>query len=164
MTVEHYWNIVVKRWKTIVLCFLLVGLGAYGGSRLMTPLYQSVALVQVAVRSINNQADYNSLLASNQLVQTDAQLAISDPVLHEVAGHYPGMTIEQLAGVATTTVRPNTQLFEIDVLDANPTRASTVANDIANTLIKQQLQATQQDNSRFAAANPARTTGYAAAD
>src|SRR5205807_2130984 len=37
---------------------------------------------------------------------------------------------------------------EIDVLDPSPTRAAALANDIATTLIKQQLQVIQQDNSQ----------------
>ncbi len=148
MTFEHYWAILVKQWKLIVLCFVVVGLGTYIGSKLMTPLYQSTVLVQVAISSQNNQADYNNLLASDQLVQTETQLAVSDPVLREVASHEPGMTVDQLAREVTSTPKLNTQLFEITVLDASPTRAAALANDIAATLIKQQLQVAQQDNSR----------------
>lgn len=148
MSFEQYWTIFIKQWRLIVICFVFVGLGAYIGSRLITPTYQSTALVQVAIRSLNNQSDYNSLLASDQLVQTEAQLAVSDPVLREVVSHYPGLTVEQLSKAATSTPKPNTQLFEIAVLDASPIRAAALANDIAATLIKQQLQVVQQDNSQ----------------
>ena len=130
------------------MCFLVVGLGAFIGSKLMTPLYQSTALVQVAVHSTNNQADYNSLLASDQLVQTEASLAISDPVLREAVSHYHGMTVQQLTSEVTSAVKLNTQLFEIDVVDPSPTRAAALANDIVNTLINQQLQVIQQNNAR----------------
>ncbi len=82
---DHYWKILLKRWKLIVICFVVTGLAVYIFSRLMTPLYQSTAVVQVAVSSNNSQADISSLLASDQLVQTEAQLALSDPVLREVA-------------------------------------------------------------------------------
>src|SRR5438046_10098290 len=81
VTFEQYWAILIKQWKLIVICFVFVGLGAFLGSRLISPTYQSTALVQVAIRSTNSQSDYNSLLASDQLVQTEAQLAVSDPVL-----------------------------------------------------------------------------------
>src|SRR5438067_965556 len=147
MTLEQYWTMLRKQWKLILACFLVVGLGAYIGSKLMTPLYQSTALVQVTIRSQNNQADYNSLLASDELVQTEAALATGDSVLHEVASHYPGITAEQLAKEVTATSKLNTQLFEIDVLDPSPTRAAALANDIAATLIDQQRQVTQQENS-----------------
>jgi Mrp family chromosome partitioning ATPase/capsular polysaccharide biosynthesis protein len=146
MTFEQFWTMIVKRWKLIVICFVVVGLGAFIGSKLMTPRFQSSVLVQVAIKSSNNQADYNSLLASDQLVQTEAQLAISDPVLREVASHYTGLTVQQLTAEVTSAAKTSTQLFEIDVLDSSPTRAAKLANDVANTLIKQQAQQTLQAN------------------
>jgi Mrp family chromosome partitioning ATPase/capsular polysaccharide biosynthesis protein len=148
MTLAQYWTILVKQRWIVITFFVVVGLGAYIGSRLMTPIYRSTVLVQIAIHSGNNQADVNSLLASDQLVQTESQLAVSDTVLREVASHYKGLTFEQLSKEVTSTVKLNTQLFEIDVEDPGPTRAAALANGVATTLIKQQLQAAQQDNSR----------------
>ncbi len=146
MTFEHFLAILIKRWRLIVICFLLIGAGAAIGTKRITPLYQSTALVQVAVASGSNPSDYTNLLASQQLAQTEAILATSTPVLREVASHYKGVTIEQLSKESTAAAKLNTQLFEIDVLDPSPTRAAVLANDIAATLIKQQFQMTQQNN------------------
>ena len=149
MTFIHYWTILVKQWRIIILCFVLVGLGTYIGSKLQKPLYQSSALVQVVLRPSNNQSsEYTSLLASDQLVQTESQLAVSDPVLREVASHHNGLTVEELSKKVTSSMKLNTQLFEIDVLDPSPIRAATLANDVAATLIKRQIQAAQQVNNR----------------
>jgi capsular polysaccharide biosynthesis protein len=145
MTLAPYWVIIVKHWKLIVICFLAVGLGALIGSKLMTPLYQSSALIQISIPANSNQSDYTSLLASDQLVQTEAILATSDPVLREVASHYPGLTVDQLAKESAATPKLNTQLFAIDVSDPSPSRAAALANDIATTLIKQQQQAQSSD-------------------
>lgn len=149
MTLEQYWTVLIKHWKLIVICCLLVGIGTFAGSKLTKPLYQSSVLVQVVIRSSNNnQADYNNLMASDQLVQTEATLAISDPVLREVASHFPGVTASQLTKEVSTAPRSNTQLFEIDVVDPNSSQAARLANDIATTLIKQQLQVIQQNNAQ----------------
>ena len=148
MTLERYWATVLKQWKFIVLCFVVVGLGAFVGSKVTTPVYRSIVLVQISLRSSNSQADINSLLASDQLVQTEAALATSDTVLSEVASHYKGMTLQQLSTKVTSTPRLNTQLFEIDVLDPNTNQAALLANDVANTLIKEQRDIANQDNSR----------------
>ncbi len=148
MTIEPYLIILAKRWRLMLISFLVVGIAAYIGSRLMTPLYQSTALVQVTLRSANNQSDYTSLLASDELVQTEAQLATSDPVLREVASHFAGLTVGRLSNEVTTTYKLNTQLFEIDVVDPNPAQAAALANDVAATLIKQQLARIQQQNSQ----------------
>jgi Mrp family chromosome partitioning ATPase/capsular polysaccharide biosynthesis protein len=146
--IDHYWRILLKRWKLIVICFVVTGLAVYIISKIMTPLYQSTAVVQVAVSSNSGQADLSALQASDQLVQTEAQLALSDPVLREVASHYPGLTVDQLAQNASTTVKASTQLFQISVLDASPTRAAALANDIAGTLIEQQTRASLQKNAQ----------------
>lgn len=149
MSLKQYLTIALKHWKPIVISFALVGLGAYIGSKLMIPVYQSTALLQVTVSSGNNQTDYNNLLASSQLVQTEAQLATSDPVLRVVASHYPGLTVEQLSKEVSASVEVNTQLFEIIVQDSSPRQAAVLANDIAATLIEQQLQRIQQDNTKY---------------
>lgn len=148
MAFRQCWSIAQKQWKLIVVCFVLAGLSAFVVSKLIPPIYQSTVLVVVTIRSATNQSDYSSLLASDQLVQTEAQLAISDPVLREVASHYPGLTVDQLTKQVTSTTKLNTQLFEIDVQDPSPVRAAALANDIATTLIRQQLQITQQDDVR----------------
>src|SRR5260370_8866752 len=148
MSLERFWIILIKRWKLIVICFIVVGLGTYIGSKRLTPLYQSTVLVQVALSSGNTASDYNSLLSSRQLGTTEKELVTSDPVLREVASRYRGLTVEQLSKEVSSTARTNTQLFEIDVLDPSPTRAAKLANDVAATLIRQQLQAAQQVNSR----------------
>lgn len=148
VVIDQYWKMLLKRWKLIVICFVVTGLAVYVGSKLMTPMYQSTAFVQVVVSSNNSQADINALLASDQLVQTESQLALSDPVLREVASHYPGLSMDQLAKNASSSVKTGTQLFEIDVLDASPDRAAALANDIAGTLIKQQTLASQQQNAQ----------------
>jgi len=144
MTLERYLITLLKRWKLMVICIVLLGVGAFIGSRQMTPLYQSTALVQIAFSSGTNQSDYASLLAGDQLVQTEVILATSDPVLRKVASRYPGLTVEELSNEVTVTPKTNTQLFEIDVLDPSPTRAAALANDVANTLIQQQVQLQQQ--------------------
>jgi Mrp family chromosome partitioning ATPase/capsular polysaccharide biosynthesis protein len=146
MTLEQYWVMLKKRWPIIFICFLTVGLGAFIGSKLMKPLYQSSELVQVVIRSNSDQSQYIDLMASDQLVQTEATLATSGPVLREVASHYPGLTVSELASEVSSSSKLNTQLFEIDVVDPSPERAASLANDIATTLIKQQQQMIQQHN------------------
>jgi tyrosine-protein kinase len=81
------------------------------------------------------------LLASEQLVETEVTLSTSETVLREVASHYPGLTSQQLSSEVTADSKLNTQLFEINVQNPSPTRAASLANDVALTLIKQQTQA-----------------------
>jgi Mrp family chromosome partitioning ATPase len=146
VTLEQYWKLLRKHWYLVPLCICAMGLGTFLVSLLLVPIYQSTALVQVVVHSGSNQGDINDLLASNQLVQTEAMLATSDPVLRDVAAHYPGLSVAQLSQMVTTSSRLNTQLFEINVQDTNPTHAAQIANDIAATLLRQQTNATNNAN------------------
>lgn len=146
MTLIHYWSTVVKRWRIIGIGVVVAGLATYLIMNLLPPVYQSSALIQVAADSINNQTDYTDLLAGDQLVQTEAQLAVSDPVLRNVTLHYKELTVEQLARQVTATPRPNTQLFEITVQDNSPARAAALANDIATACIAQQALLAHQMN------------------
>ncbi len=148
MSLEQYLTIAIKHWKLIFICFVLVGVGSYTGSKFLTRYYQSTALVEIAISSGTNQVDYSSLLASDQLVQTEAVLATSDPVLREVASHYPGLSAEGLSKEVSASSKPNTQLFEIDVQDPSPTQAAALANDVAATLIKQQNEQFQLNSAQ----------------
>jgi Mrp family chromosome partitioning ATPase len=148
MTIAQYAAMLTKRWWLITICCVAVGAGAFIGSKLMTPLYQASVLMQVIVSSGSNQADYNNLLASDQLVQTESTLVTSQAVLRAVASHYPGLSVSKLATRVSATPQSNTQLFQISVLDESPTRAAALANDIATTFIQQQEEAIQRDNQR----------------
>lgn len=149
MTFAQYWAILMKRWHIVLLCFFIVGLGTFVGSKLMKPVYQSSTLIQVVIRSASsNPADYNNLQASDQLVQTEADLALNTSVLSAVVPRYPGMTVGQLAAEVSSTTKLNTQLFEIDVLDHNPDRAASLANDVATALIAQQQGLIDQENAK----------------
>src|SRR2546429_1057240 len=168
MTFEQFCRILIKRWSFVVICFLFVGLGAFIGSRLIKPIYQSTVLIEVVVRFPNNPLNNDNrgnplnndnILASQQLAGTEAQLASTYPVLSAVASRYPGLSADDLAKEVTATTRANTQLFEINVQDQNMKRAANLANAIAAALIKQQLQVTQQDptqGSFLVVAQPAR--------
>lgn len=146
MTFQHYWTIMVKRWKLVIVCLAIVSLGALIVSKLMTPIYASSALVEITVRSTSSSADYTSLLASDQLVQTESLLAVSGPVLREVATRHPGLSVAQLLKEVSSAPKLNTQLFEVQVQDADPGQAADLANDIAATLIRQQVQMMQQSD------------------
>jgi non-specific protein-tyrosine kinase len=115
-----------------------------GSSKFIKPLYQSTALIEVAVNFGGSPLSNDNILASQQLAGTEAQLATTYPVLSAVASRYPGLTADSLAKEVTATANANTQLFQISVQDSSPQRAASLANDVASTLIKQQNAAVAQ--------------------
>lgn len=139
MMVENYRAFFIRQWKFVCACFVAVGLGTFIASRLMTPLYQSTAIVQVIPHTAPGIGSY---------MQTEVKLATSDAVLREVARQTSYITPEQLAERTRVTPVRNTQLFEITVQDRQPTHAADLANAIAGTLLKQQVQVAQRVNSQ----------------
>ena len=148
MTFERFLITLMKRWQVVVICFIVAGLGAYIGSKQVTPLYKSSAVVQVVFRPTQNQSTFDSLQAAAQLAQTEPSLVTSDSVLQGVVSRYPGLTVQQLKSEVTATTQTNPQLFQIDVIDPSPTQAANLANDIAATSINQQIQAAKQDDAQ----------------
>ncbi|HLG61102.1 MAG TPA: Wzz/FepE/Etk N-terminal domain-containing protein [Ktedonosporobacter sp.] len=146
MTLKHYIEIIGKRWRLIITCIVVVTLSAYVVSKLMMPLYQSSVLIQITIHSGTNQADINSLLASDQLIQTEAELAVSNTVLRDVAAHHQGLSVDELARRVNATPKLDTQLFEISVVDPSPVNAATLANEVAAALIKHQQQVFQANS------------------
>jgi len=110
----------------------------------MKPLYQSTALVEVVVRSGGDPLAIDNIRASQLLVETEANLATTSPILNQVVSHYPGSSVDDLAKEVAATAKTDTQLIQINVLDPSPRRAAKLANDIATTLITQPLPVTQQ--------------------
>jgi Mrp family chromosome partitioning ATPase/capsular polysaccharide biosynthesis protein len=139
VTFEQLFRVLKKRWGLVVICFVFASLGAFlGSSKLMKPVYQSTALVEVSVNFGGSSLINDNIIASQQLAGTEAQLATTYPVLSVVASHHPGFTVDSLTKEVAATARPNTQLLEIDVTDPDPKLAASIANDVAATLIKQQ--------------------------
>jgi non-specific protein-tyrosine kinase len=148
MTVDYYRTAFVKQWKVMLLCFLIVVLAVLLISKQMTPIYRVSVIMQITPRLGGNQPGVVDAVASERLMQTEAQLAMSEVVLREVASHFPPITLDQLVHRVTVIPGNNTQLFEIEVQDASEKRAAALANDIARTLLKQQSSLNSQANSQ----------------
>ena len=142
MTFAQFGAIVIKRWRLVVICFLVVGIATLIVTWYMPPTYQSTAWVQINLTvSSKGQPDYNSAVGAENLVQTEAQLATANSVLESVASHYPGMTVDHLARAITSTPQTGTLLFEVTAKDSSASRAAELANDVVNTFVGQQQQA-----------------------
>jgi capsular polysaccharide biosynthesis protein/Mrp family chromosome partitioning ATPase len=139
MTAPQLRDALLRHWKTVIVCMICTSIAAGIGTLFVTPQYQSTAVVHAVVSPATPNT--YSLLVLNTLIGTEAQLALSKPILSKVAVRYEGMSAEELRKEVTTKADQNTQLFEITVTDPSPTRAASLANDLASTLILYQKQA-----------------------
>ena len=151
MELRQYFIVIWKWLWLIVLGTLLAGVTAFLMSRNMTPIYR--ASTTLLINQARNPAitDYTSLLTSERLAKTYAELLTKRPVLEEVANRLGVETEEGEGGIlpAAIDVRPvrDTQLIELSVESDDPRLAMEIANTLPEVFIEQNAK---MQLSRFA--------------
>ena len=123
----------LRHWAwLLILAAVLAGSAAYLFTKQMTPVYQASTTMLINEAPSNKSADYASIITSERLAQTYAQLITTQPILDEVANRLQqGITGVGLKGLISVSTVQDTQLLSVRVRDTIPTRAA----DIANTLV-----------------------------
>lgn len=127
----------LARWGWVLALGALVGAaGAYGASRLMTPVYRATATLLVNQTQSPGVIAYNDILTSERLTKTYRELITQRPVLEEVAAEgATSMTAGDLASIVHVAVVPDTQLLRLSVDHRDPLMARDLANAVADAFI-----------------------------
>ncbi|MGD9317675.1 MAG: polysaccharide biosynthesis tyrosine autokinase [Anaerolineae bacterium] len=148
MELRDYWYLLRKWLWLVVLGALLVGGLGYLISRNMTPVYQASTSLLVTPGSTQALDNYSSLIASERLAQTYAELVQSGPVLQETQRRLEG---QEDAGsgngeagyvVSAQPVR-DTQLLMVAVTGTDPDLITEAANTVVQVFIEWQAQIQQ---------------------
>jgi len=126
---------IVRRWLwLLILGAVLGGVATYFYSIYQTPIYESSAEVFIS------QPSYNELSAlgylnSYQYIPTYAELMMTDDVLSET-----NQRLDYSIKASQVTVQPirDTQILQVRVEDANPTKAANFANMMVISFREQQ--------------------------
>lgn len=130
----------IWRWLWLIaLSGLIAGAIAYGISTMTVPVYAA------STRLLINQApaskltsDYNSLLTSERLAKTYAEMLRTRPVMAAVIAQLQlSTTPDALAQHIIVSVVRDTQLIEVTVEDTSPQRAADIANTIVDVFAQQ---------------------------
>lgn len=141
MTAKAYRDLLLRQWPVLLICVLMAGLGAFGSSLILPPVYQGTATLEVVIPSRN----YPAAIAADRYIQSEIQLATSDDILHVAAAQY-GLNPTSLTRKVTAVSVPNSLLIKITAQDGSASRAAGLANAIADALVDQQVAAIQHDN------------------
>ncbi|MBS1252171.1 MAG: Tyrosine-protein kinase YwqD [Anaerolineales bacterium] len=147
MELREYTAIIWHWLWLICLGTLLAGGTAFIVSRQMTPIYQASSTLLINQARTPSTTDYSSIIASERIAKTYAELMTQRPILELVAqeiGIDPERFVED---IQVTPVR-DTQLIEISIEDPSPRIAAQVANILPQIFI-QENEKTQ--SARFAA-------------
>lgn len=127
---------VLRRWLLLPLLIgLLTGSAGWLTANHLTPVYRATATVMIQPGSNPTQAGFLTL---DQLARTYAQLMTRRPILEQVVTDLGlSMTPSQLASEISIVPERDTALLDVQVDDANPARASTIANTLVQDFIAQ---------------------------
>lgn len=129
-----YWGVVRRWWWLVALCTVLGAGSAYLVSSRMTPVYSATTTLLVQQAPTTYASDYTSLITSERLAKTYAEMLVDQPVRDAVKerlglSYTPG-------GISAVVVR-DTQLLRVSAEDANPVMAAQIANTVAEVFIEQ---------------------------
>jgi capsular polysaccharide biosynthesis protein/MinD-like ATPase involved in chromosome partitioning or flagellar assembly len=129
-----------KLWKRawiILLALVIGGIAALVLAWVQPTLYLARARMLVGPGISNAQPDLNVLRASGQLIQTYAELPLTEPFLQNVIDELRlNISPSRLASLINVRPNPETQILTIEVLYDTPQQAQQIAALIATKLIQ----------------------------
>lgn len=146
MELGQYFAVIKRWWWLIVACVLVATVSSYLGTLQMPRIYQATATVMVGQALEKANPSGQDFYISQQLAQTYATMVGRLP-LRQAAAEALGLSYVPAASARNVQ---GTQLLEISVRDTDPARASAVADEIANQLIKQAPSQKMDDQERQA--------------
>ena len=126
-----------KLWL-IVLCAVVIGAAAFGYTKyFVTPMYRASVTIYVNNNRLNVEGSTATLTASDlsvaqRLVATYVITLKSDKVLNKVVQELDTqLTAEQIRSMITAEAVDQTEVFKVQITNANPVLATQIANAIA---------------------------------
>jgi capsular exopolysaccharide synthesis family protein len=129
---RHYMSLILQWGWLLVLVTVLTGGAAYVVSMRMLPVYSASTTLLINEAPATRFTDYNSVLTSERLAKTYAEMLTKQPVLQGVIDSLGlDMDATELRKVVDVQFIRDTQLIVVRVEDTHPLRAANIANAIA---------------------------------
>src|SRR4030067_1342414 len=139
-------------WSWLILLIgLIAAVAVFFFNKRMTPYYLSSTTVLVDEAPATQTTDYSSVMMSQQLTSTYAQMMATDPVLTEVISQLNlNLTVDELKKLITGTHVRDTQLVAVSVETTEAQRSADIANAVAKIFSNpiQELQSQRSAQSK----------------
>lgn len=147
MNLMDYVRVIQRHLFVIVLTTVISVTVAIVGSLWTQPTYRAIAKLHVSTAT-SGGSDWVDLdlKYSDRLMNTYAQIAMSDPVLDELATR---LDLVDLLPEIDAAVVPDTELMKITVVADEPDLAANVANSLAGILIERGADLSAQSGIRM---------------
>jgi len=135
---RKYLHLLLRWWWLVILIGLVTGGLGYIISKYMTPYYSATSTVLVNESPGTQTTDYSSVMMSERLAKTYAELMVKGSVLQQVIKELNlTYAVEDLAEMVEVKSIINTQLIEITVETPDPNLSANIANMIIGVFARQ---------------------------
>lgn len=141
MDTRAFRRLMRRRWRSILAGTIIVGVLTLIVDLLQPPVYQASATLLVNQNRGMTAPSYESVLMSQQLTRTYAELLKKRPLYEGVIASLNLETTPErlMRNVRVSTIR-DTQLIVVSVRDRSPQRAAEIANELVRLLREQDRQ------------------------
>ncbi len=135
---RQYVRLALKWWWLLAIGAIVPAVVSYRFTSQEKPLYQAKVVLMVGTTLQSTDPDAGEIGIAERLARGYAAMVRYRPVTNEVIGKLGlRQSPERLAEQIVAWVRPEANLLEIWVTDANPRAAALIANALAGELIRQ---------------------------
>jgi receptor protein-tyrosine kinase len=137
LTLQDFVKLLRARWITVAVTTLVAVLGAVAVSLLTTPLYQASTRLFVSTSSGSSLSDiYQGNRFSQERVISYAELLMGETLAQRTVDKLGlDMSASGLRSRITASVKPDTVLIGVQVLDESPVRARDIANTLSDEFV-----------------------------
>lgn len=137
LNLQDFIKVLRSRWVTVVVTLALTVLGATAVTLFTTPLYQASTRLFVSTSGGSSAADiYQGNRASQDRVISYAQLVMGETLAQRTITKLGlDMKPSTLSSNVTATVKLDTVLINVSVLDSSPVRARDIANALSDEFV-----------------------------
>ena len=137
MTAQDFFKLLRQRWVTVAVVTVLGVLGGVALSLMTTPLYQASTRLFVSTTSGSSLSDiYQGNRLAQERVVSYAQLLMGETLAQRTIDKLGIETSAQsLQSRVKASVKPDTVLIDVHVLDDSPVRARDIANTMSDEFV-----------------------------
>lgn len=137
MNLQDFVKLLRARWLTVCVMAVVAVLGAVAVTLLTTPLYQASTRLFVSTSASSSLSDaYQGNRFSQERVISYAELLMGGTVAQRTVDKLGlDMDAEELQANVKATVKPDTVLIDVAVLDSSPVRARDIANTLSDEFV-----------------------------
>jgi capsular exopolysaccharide synthesis family protein len=137
MNLQDFVKLLRTRWITVCVTMFMTVLGAVTVTLMTTPLYEASTRLFVSTAAGSSLAEtYQGNRFSQERVISYSELLMGETLAQRTIDKLQlEMSAKQLQANVTASVKPDTVLIEVEVLDPSPVRARDIANTLSDEFV-----------------------------